>query len=335
MGAAEARALWQRTSAGRCFVVHEDSKMAPRLASCHHHQRSSSGNTEKGSFSSGSFGDFSCDTKWWLKGSSGFDEEIANTFFEDATKCKKLHEFVDLIGIREQEVADYSFMSKNDIAATPWWRSTTDKDELALLVATRSLDYNIQNCDLPPPQKLHKRIHCTSGEKEFKTLVKSPCKQVSWGDPFERSLSSSGSTESKNTSPKSSLMSDDLSKAQILEALRHSQTRAREAEKTAREACAEKELVMTIFLRQASHLLAYKEWLKLLEMEANYRQMKKEEEEELGQIKGVNLKKRKQRGKKNKMVEIGRRYMVAFALGFSLIGAGLFLGWTVGCLFPF
>ncbi|KAL0703095.1 hypothetical protein Bca4012_069520 [Brassica carinata] len=50
MGAAEARALWQRTSAGRCFVVHEDSKMAPRLASCHHHQRSSSGNTEKGSF---------------------------------------------------------------------------------------------------------------------------------------------------------------------------------------------------------------------------------------------------------------------------------------------
>ena len=130
-------------------------------------------------------------------------------------------------------------------------------------------------------------------------------------------------------------MSDDLSKAQILEALRHSQTRAREAEKTAREACAEKELVMTIFLRQASHLLAYKEWLKLLEMEANYRQMKKEEEEELGQIKGVNLKKRKQRGKKNKMVEIGRRYMVAFALGFSLIGAGLFLGWTVGWLFPF
>jgi len=45
MGAAEARALWQRT-ASRCFVVHEDAKMAPRLACCQH-QQSSSGNTEK------------------------------------------------------------------------------------------------------------------------------------------------------------------------------------------------------------------------------------------------------------------------------------------------
>lgn len=37
----------------------------------------------------------------------------------------------------------------------PWWR-TTDKDELASLVAQKSLDY-IENCDLPPPQKLNVR----------------------------------------------------------------------------------------------------------------------------------------------------------------------------------
>ncbi|CAH8358575.1 unnamed protein product [Eruca vesicaria subsp. sativa] len=128
-------------------------------------------------------------------------------------------------------------------------------------------------------------------------------------------------------------MSDDLSNAQLLEALWHSQTRAREAEKAAREACAEKERLMTIFLRQASHLLAYKQWVKLLKMEATYQQMKMEDQEH---IKGVNLKKkRKQKGKRNRMGEIGRRYMMAFALGFSLIGAGLFLGWTVGWLFPF
>lgn len=336
MGAAEARALWQRT-ASRCFVVHEDAKMAPRLACCHQ-QHSSSGNTEKTSFSSGSFGDssdFSCDTKWWLKGSAGFDEEITNSFFED-TKCKKLQEFVDLIGIREEEEEDYSFISKKDIATTPWWRTTTDKDELALLVATRTIDHNIQNCDLPPPQKLHKRIHCTSGEKGFQTAVKSPWKQGVWSDRFERSLSySSSSTESKNTSPKSSPRSDDLSKAQLLEALRHSQTRAREAEEAAKEVCAEKDRLITILLRQASQILAYKQWLKLLEMEALYLQMKKKEDEEEEQIKGINLKKRKQIGKKEKkMGEIGR-YMVAFALGFSLIGAGLLSGWTVGWLFPF
>ncbi|XP_024007846.1 uncharacterized protein LOC18994658 isoform X2 [Eutrema salsugineum] len=338
---AEARAVWQRT-ATRCFVIHEDAKMAPRLACCHQ-KHSSSGNTEKSSFSSGSFGDssdFSCDTKWWLKGTTGFDEEITNSFFED-TKCKKLQEFVDLIGMREEE-QDYSFISKKDVATTPWWRTTTDKDELALLVAARSVDHNIQNCDLPPPQKLHKRIHCTSGEKGFKTAVKSPWKQGDWNDRFERSLSYSiSSTESKNTSPNTSPRRNDLSKAQLLEALRHSQTRAREAEKAAREACAEKDRVITILLTQASQMLAYKQWLKLLEMEAFYLQMKKkdaeeeqEQEQEQEQIKGMNLKKRKQRGKKKKVGEIGR-YIMAFALGFSLIGAGLLLGWTVGWLFPF
>lgn len=37
----------------------------------------------------------------------------------------------------------------------PWWR-TTDKDDLASLVAQKSLDY-MENCDLPPPQKKHTR----------------------------------------------------------------------------------------------------------------------------------------------------------------------------------
>ncbi|CAH8336902.1 unnamed protein product [Eruca vesicaria subsp. sativa] len=329
MGAAEARALWQRR-ASRCFLVHEDPTMPPKLACCHHQQQqqqhSSSSSSAKNSFSSTSFGDssdFSSDTKWWLKGSANFDEEIANSFLHDT----KLQQLVDLTGIsKEKEEEEYGFVSKKDIATTPWWRSTTDQDELALLVATRSLDHhNIQNCDLPPPQKLHKSIHCTSGDKGFQTAVKSqPWKQ----GRFERSLSysSSNSTDSPKSSPKS----DDLSKGQLLEALRHSQTRAREAEKAAKEACAEKDRLVTILMRQASQILAYKQWIKLLEMESLYLQVK--EEEEQGQVEGINLKKRKQRGKKKG--EIGR-YVMAFALGFSLIGAGLLLGWTVGWLFPF
>lgn len=35
----------------------------------------------------------------------------------------------------------------------PWWR-TADRDELAHLVAEKSL-YQIENCDLPPPQTMH------------------------------------------------------------------------------------------------------------------------------------------------------------------------------------
>ncbi|KAJ0235661.1 hypothetical protein HA466_0264550 [Hirschfeldia incana] len=344
MGAAEVRALWQRR-ASRCFIVHEDATMPPppRLACCHHqHQQqqhsSSPSSSAKNSFSSAkSFGDssdFSSDTKWWLKGSSGFDEEIANSFLQDT----KLHELVDLTGIskEQEEEEDYSFISKKDTATTtPWWRSTTDQDELALFVSTRSVDHHhIQNCDLPPPQKLHKSIHCTtSGERGFQTaVIKSPWKQGAWSDRFDRSSSHSSSN---STSPKSSPKSDDLSKAQLLEALRHSQTRAREAEKAAKEAYDEKDRLITVLMRQASHILAYKQWIKLLEMESLYLQMKRDEEEQ-GQVEGMNLKKRKQRGKKKskRMGEIGR-YMMAFALGFSLVGAGLLLGWTVGWLFPF
>lgn len=39
--------------------------------------------------------------------------------------------------------------------AGPWWR-TADGDELASLVAQKSLDL-VENCDLPPPQKRHVR----------------------------------------------------------------------------------------------------------------------------------------------------------------------------------
>jgi hypothetical protein len=39
----------------------------------------------------------------------------------------------------------------------PWWR-TTDKDELASMVTKKSHNH-IENCDLPPPQKMYVRRH--------------------------------------------------------------------------------------------------------------------------------------------------------------------------------
>ncbi len=41
--------------------------------------------------------------------------------------------------------------------SVPWWRAT-DKDELASLVVKKSLNH-IENCDLPPPQKMYVRRH--------------------------------------------------------------------------------------------------------------------------------------------------------------------------------
>lgn len=50
---------------------------------------------------------------------------------------------------------EYSWMGSEK--SEPWWRMT-DRDELVSLVARKSLDH-IENCDLPPPQKMSHRSH--------------------------------------------------------------------------------------------------------------------------------------------------------------------------------
>ncbi|RRT78016.1 hypothetical protein B296_00020203, partial [Ensete ventricosum] len=67
--------------------------------------------------------------------------------------------------------------------------------------------------------------------------------------------------ESKQTSE------NDPISAQLLKALRHSQTRARKAEMAAQKTYDEKEHMVKLFFRQASHLLAYKQWLRMLQLE--------------------------------------------------------------------
>lgn len=59
----------------------------------------------------------------------------------------------------------------------------------------------------------------------------------------------------------------DPSKRKLLEALCHSQTRAREAEKAAKQAYEEKQHVVKLIFKQASQLFAYKQWLYLLQLE--------------------------------------------------------------------
>lgn len=136
---------------------------------------------------------------------------------------------------------------------------------------------------------------------------------------------------------------EDPCKAKLLEALCHSQTRAREAEKAAKLAYTEKEHILKLFFRQASQLFAYKQWFKILQLENLLLQTEGDSSSPLTDFpdvlpwkphtprKKVQKPKRRRRGSQEN--DIGK-YAVAFAVGFTLVGAGLILGWTVGWLLP-
>ncbi|KAL0373837.1 UNVERIFIED_CONTAM: hypothetical protein Sradi_3299400 [Sesamum radiatum] len=274
---------------------------------------------------------------------------------------------------------------------TPWWR-TADTEELALLVAQRSLDL-IENCDLPRPQNTHFRkdlrinISCNSNDQistspldrkpgigshnhcgahdsnPVSLTAGSSCRQLRMsardqlvsvaGKPLsvvtcDRKIRGIASNEGI---PEMPALEDDASKARLLEALRHSQTRAREAEHVAKQACAEKDHVVKLVFRQASQLFAYKQWLQLLQLENMYFQFKNAKAQTSSAVFPVmlpwtplrNRKMRKswQKSSSRKRARRPRpqihdvgRYAVAFALGLGLVGAGLLLGWTIGWLLP-
>uniref|UniRef100_A0A7N0TBI6 Uncharacterized protein n=1 Tax=Kalanchoe fedtschenkoi TaxID=63787 RepID=A0A7N0TBI6_KALFE len=263
--------------------------------------------------------------------------------------------------------------------AEPWWR-TADGDELASLVLQKSLD-TVDNCDLPPPQNTSLGWNTTGQFGYFSSnrLVASSLTKKRARDgltdlsvPMQKNLglatsysvqrasnehselsSNSGSSNGtahdgiQDTLPQ--VLPADATKAQLLEALCHSQTRAREAEKAVKQASIEKEHIMKLFFRQASHLFAYKQWFKLLHLEAFYSQLKNKDQP-LSSLfppavpwtpqKARKLKRSLQKRLGGKGSKPGRsrfslcRYGLAVALGLGLVGAGLLIGWTVGWLFP-
>ena len=128
---------------------------------------------------------------------------------------------------------------------------------------------------------------------------------------------------------------DNTSKAELMDALLHSQTRAREAEIAAKRAYEEKEHVVELFFRQASQLFAYKQWFQLLQLERLQIKNKDHPMSTLFPLvlpwmsyKNMVSQKRRRRFSKQK------RVAVAFVLGLSLVSAGLLLGWTVGWMLP-
>lgn len=255
----------------------------------------------------------------------------------------------------------------------PWWR-TADTEELALLVAQRSHDF-MENCDLPQPQnnsvkqehdvdldsKIYAssmglkagsvRQHNTNIHKRGNLCFERPSQLTAEGNLKLHTCKSSSlknsDTPSKKLVPEMNTSGDDESKAQLLKALRHSQTRAREAENAAKQAFAEKEHVVQLVFRQASQLFAYKQWFQLLQLENFYFQIKNNKKQQISAILPVMLphlpQKTKRLLKKSARVKRAKRgrpkydlsrYAVVFALGLGLVGAGLLLGWTVGWMLP-
>lgn len=239
----------------------------------------------------------------------------------------------------------------------PWWR-TADLDDLASFVSQKSLEH-FDNCDLPLPQtnKTKRLVY----EKGLATLGHEHEKEKSsFTDFTPRSPTSMCAAETHYTSgvigcsscgldrPFSSTQSDEtenletpnseLSKAQLLEALCHSQRRAREAETAAQQACNEKEHVIALFLRQASQIFAYKQWLHILQLEALCLQLRHNKFQPFYTRfpdiapwfpTKVKLPKRVHKATNRKLESVG-----SFLWGLALVGAGVLLGWTLGWLFP-
>ncbi|KAL0428715.1 UNVERIFIED_CONTAM: hypothetical protein Sradi_0497500 [Sesamum radiatum] len=261
---------------------------------------------------------------------------------------------------------------------TSWWR-TADTDELALLVSRSLLDH-IENCDLPSPQNTrvkkdmdvntcclgHGRIpssmldpNLNSGSPHhFSTHVHPPgsltaesaCKNLSMPDEAQLAYVSNKPLRDMPTHEKMHMLENDATKAQLMEALRHSQTRAREAERAAIQACAEKEHVVKLVFKQAYQLFAYRQWLQLVQLENMYLHFKNNKTESVSIVFPIMLPwtpRRSRKMRKNWQKSPSRKgakrsynqhdvnkYAVAFAIGLGLVGAGYLLGWMVAWMLP-
>ncbi|QCD77513.1 uncharacterized protein LOC114188237 [Vigna unguiculata] len=336
-----------------------------------------------------SVSNLSSDSRWWLhlqpnygcqKGLTyeqlnALDEEVETLIASDVSKNSQefqelmnvmaKHEIVDVecVGCSESSMKSNEFSLESDYSwiesdtAEPWWR-TTDRDELASFVSHKSLNH-IENCDLPPQQKKHLRGYPCARMNNCKTrtgnLDSALMHKNQWPSAREGLLyfasdkCSSDTPKHEDVKRSEHIFDENPSKAQLMEALCHSQTRAREAEEAAKKAYAEKEHIVTLIFKQASQLFAYKQWLQLLQLETLYSQIKNKDqpistlfpvalpwmsyEGRISRKRKQKISNPKQERQVNAKCDI-TTYVVAFALGLSLVGAGLLLGWTMGWMLP-
>ncbi|URE14411.1 hypothetical protein MUK42_12196 [Musa troglodytarum] len=373
MAAAEARAAWQRT-ANRC-LVQEDAKRAPKLACCPSSTpQNDSGNGNTSIVQDNSVpnlmplnrnsmnANLSPETKWWLQLQPNFgyqkdfifeqlsslEDEVAEKDTETMVPTSKL----DLESL-PIDFNNFSLRKEESILKPPSMVSTTvmmyDSETMVKEIKTATIN----------PQQLPKRKAPVSDYflKKNELLDMESVDQLSLKRPEKASSDlETPWTGSNNSEPchtqgfvnneqheDNHTSEHDLSRAQLLEALRHSQTRARIAEIAAQKAYDEKEHIVKLLFRQASHLFAYKQWLRVLQLDNIFLQLKMKDHQIAtiipvlpwmplkGKLSGKGNITRK--GSKKHKHHICK-YAVAFAVGLGLAGAGLLLGWTIGCLFP-
>ncbi|KAK7389791.1 hypothetical protein VNO78_25085 [Psophocarpus tetragonolobus] len=248
--------------------------------------------------------------------------------------------------------SDYSWIGIEK--PQPWWR-TTDRDELACFISRKLLKH-FENCDLPPPKKYLWGQPCAdNSDIKIRTSSFNWEAKSSVTSEFYFNFRTKGSLEpglmhrklgTSTNKGHTHFDCDEYSRAQLMEALCHSQARAREAEEVAKQAYAEKEHIIALFYIQASQLFAHKQWFQLLQLEALNTQVKSKDQPISTHVRvalpriGRKLGKRKLNFCSAKPAMLGKQksdittYAVAMALGLSLVGSGLLLGWTVGCMLP-
>nr|CAB3482875.1 unnamed protein product [Digitaria exilis] len=263
----------------------------------------------------------------------------------------------------------------------PWWQ-ITDENELALLVAERAT-HHIENCDLPRPTQTvpvhraepytrkhigdyggpsspaggvlhpvpgqcdHINCSCSIENAEEFDLFKGNAFWEQHGRNATFSVSQDFSGSSTTGSESKQTLQNSSERDKILEALRHSQTRAREAEMAAKKAHNEKDDIIKLLFRQASHLFACNQWLKIMQLENIVLQLKHKEHQIasiIPELPWMTLKEKPTGGQEQKdwTKRKGRRQRkggsffdaILFAVGLGLAGAGFLLGWSLGWLLP-
>ncbi|KAI7727572.1 hypothetical protein M8C21_002016 [Ambrosia artemisiifolia] len=322
MAAAEARAVWQRT-ANRYFIQ-EDAKRAPKLASIssvvskieakpvdHADLNDSFPVSGDKSF----YSSLESDSKWWLQLQPDYMYQRGLT--SEQQYKPNPHQFVENQDGSISSVdslsskGSYEFVQMDSVEL-PWWKMV-EKNDFDSFGSNKS-HFLIENCDLHGP------MH--SGLEPQK--IKCGRKDISPGESRP-----------------------DTSKTKILEALCHSQTRAREAEIAAKKAYAEREHAIKLVFKQASQLFAYRQWIYILQLENLCYQNKNKGDQlmsvcafsssKIGKL-DKNMKKvMPTKGKRRRTKRwFGRyernlgKYAVVFVVGLGIVGAGLLLGWTVG-----
>ncbi|KAJ9129298.1 hypothetical protein P3X46_033895 [Hevea brasiliensis] len=181
---------------------------------------------------------------------------------------------------------------------------------MGALLSQKSGTDLMQNCDLPPPLKVF------SGSD--KTVI----------SPTNRFSGIMGREEDNNGFD---IYGSENEKLELFKALRLSQTRAREAERKAASLIKERDCISNALLRESMQLFAYRQWVKLLEVQVFKLQSERQRQEKKWQCSCGRSERVKELFNEGTDCEDGGgssgvSWMVAMAFCLGIAGVGLAFG---------